>query len=505
MKPRGTHETQRSLLSLCRTPGVCSEPPIDLPITGICADSRRILPGELFVAVRGFATDGHRYIAQAIEKGAVAVVLEDPAYLPQIAEGVVAVPVPNSRRAAAALAAAYYNHPSADMTLVGVTGTNGKTTVALMLDSIFRATGAQTGVIGTLGRGILGTWRAAERTTPDAIELQSLLAEMRDAGATHVAMEVSSHALELERVHSCHFSGAIFTNLTQDHLDFHSGLDEYLAAKTLLFTEYASSASSGQPMVGAINMDDPAGRQVAEAARCRVLGYGTNGGSRVRARSIDLAPDGVAFILDFEGVTRRVKLQLTGLFNVHNALGAAACCYGLGMDIDRIVEGLAGLTAVPGRFERVDEGQAFAVIVDYAHTPGALQNILSAANNMPHKRLLCVMGCGGDRDRGKRPMMGKIATDICDLTFITSDNPRTEKPTAIIEDIVGGITGGRYVVEPDRHAAIVQAIGECEAGDILVIAGKGHETYQEFADHRIDFDDRQVAREALRAQAGAGR
>ncbi len=488
-----------TLAALCRTPGVDGEPPVDTPIAGICADSRRLRPGEVFVAVRGYATDGHRYIPQAVEAGAAAVVLEDRTYLASVPPQVVAVPVPNSRRAAAALAAAYHDHPSRNLTLVGVTGTNGKTTISLMLDSIFAAGGAHTGVIGTLGRGVLGTWRATERTTPDAIELQSLLAEMRDVGATHVAMEVSSHALELERVYSCSFAGAIFTNLTQDHLDFHSGLDEYLAAKQLLFTSYAQSPTRKGPMVGAINMDDPAGRQVARAAQCTVVGYGTNGGSQVRARSIDIGPGGVTFTIDFEGHARRVKLQLTGLFNVHNALGAAACCYGLGLDIDQIVAGLRALQAVPGRFERVDEGQPFTVVVDYAHTPGALQNVLTAARALSPSRIVCVMGCGGDRDRSKRPMMGKIAAEMSDLTIVTSDNPRTEDPLKIIDDVVGGITQGEYLVEPDRGAAIIRAVAMCAKGDILVIAGKGHETYQEFADHRIDFDDREVARRALRA------
>ena len=478
-------------------PGPLGEDPL---VFGLRADSRQIAAGDIFVAIRGFATDGHLFISEAIAKGACAVVLEDEAFAPRGEESIPWVCVPSSRRAAAILADELYGHPSQRLTLAGVTGTNGKTTVSLMLDSIFRAAGHRTGVIGTLGRGIAGAWQEADRTTPDAIELQELLADMVDAGVTHLAMEVSSHALDLDRVYGCRFAGAVFTNLSQDHLDFHSGLDEYLEAKLRLFTDYADMAGSERPMVGAVNVDDPAGARVAEEARCRVIRYGTNGDSEVRARAADLRSDGVGFDLVVNEIATRVRLRLTGHFNVHNALGAAACCHGLGFELDDIVAGLESLEAVPGRFERVAEGQAYSVIVDYAHTPGALQNVLGAARALSPKRLVCVMGCGGDRDRGKRPMMGKVATENADLTIITSDNSRSEDPLAIIEDIKGGIIGGDYVVEPDRRQAIAKAIEMCLPGDMVLIAGKGHETYQEFADRRIDFDDRVVAREAIRGK-----
>lgn len=486
------------LARLLDVPPVTQDPLIE----GMSTDSRRVRPGDVFIAIRGFSADGHSFIEEAVARGARALVLEDPAFTSPAPDRVPAVYVPGSRRAAAILADEWHDRPSEHLTIAGVTGTNGKTTVSLMLESIFSAAGLRTGVIGTLGRRIGDTWHSAERTTPDAIELQELLADMRAAGVSHVAMEVSSHALELDRVYGCRFAAGVFTNLSQDHLDFHSGLDEYLAAKLLLFTEYADMAAPGRPMIAAVNMDDPAGRRIADEARCAVVPYGANGGSRVRARSIDLDAGGVRFELIINGAARPVRLRLTGHFNAYNALAAAACCHGLGLDTEHIVAGLEGLEAVPGRFERVSEGLEYTVIVDYAHTPGALHNVLCAARGLSPARLLCVMGCGGDRDRGKRPMMGKVAGEHCDLTIITSDNPRSEDPLAIIEDIKGGIAGGDYLVEPDRRAAIFEAVKLCRPGDMLIIAGKGHETYQEFADRRLEFDDRVVAREAIRARHG---
>ncbi len=496
-----THSGEpRRLHTLAHVLGMDGTLSADPVVTGVRADSRQIEPGNIFVAIRGYSTDGHLFVKAALERGACAVVLEDPTFVPEGTPAVPVLRVASSRRGAAMLADEFYDHPSQHLQIAGVTGTNGKTTVSLMLESIFRLAGQRTGVIGTLGRQIGGAWRGAERTTPDAIELQELLADMVAARVSHVAMEVSSHALELDRVYRCRFAGAVFTNLSQDHLDFHSGLDEYLEAKLQLFTSYADAAGGPAAMVGAINVDDPAGAQVAQQARCRVITYGTNGGSQVRARGIDLCPEGVGFQLVVDNRSLPVKLHLTGHFNVHNALGAAACCWGLGFPLETIVAGLEALPAVPGRFERVAAGQPYTVIVDYAHSPGALQNTLTAAKALSPGRLICVMGCGGDRDRGKRPMMGKVATELADVTIVTSDNPRSEDPLAIIDDIRGGIGEGCYEVEPDRRTAIFRAIEMCRPGDMALIAGKGHETYQQFADHRIDFDDRLVAREAIHAR-----
>lgn len=500
MTARASGQTPRRLGELVPGLGLQMNLPSDPVITGITADSRETRPGDLFVAIRGFATDGHRFVGEAVVKGAVAVVLEDETYAPVGAPSLPVIVVPNSRKAAGQLAAEFYGHPSHKLCLVGVTGTNGKTTVSLLMDSIFRSCGHKTGVVGTLGRSVAGEWRGGERTTPDAIELQRLLAEMNHCGVTHVSMEVSSHALDLDRVVRCRFAGGIFTNLTQDHLDYHVSLDEYLQAKLRLFTTCADESDPGNPMVAAINADDPAGQQVAQAARARVIMYGTNGGSEVRARSVSLGPNGSLFELVIGRKAVPVELKMPGHFNVHNALAAAACAYGLGVDIGDIIAGLESLEAVPGRFERVSGARDYSVIVDYAHTPMALDNILRAARNIGPKRIICVMGCGGDRDRGKRPKMGKVSADLADITIVTSDNPRSEDPLAIIEDIKGGLAGGTYEVVPDRREAIFRAVELAEPGDMVVIAGKGHETYQEFADHRIDFDDRIVAREAIEAR-----
>ena len=492
---RGKHLSE--MVRALEAPGPLGSDPL---ITGVSSDSRQVTPGDVFVAIRGFEADGHAFIDSAVANGAVAVVLEDEAFRPRGAGSVASIRVPSSRRAVAILADEFYDHPSADLTLIGVTGTNGKTTTTLLIESILNSAGFSSGVIGTLGRGIGGRWQAADRTTPDAIELQGLLAEMRGAGITHVAMEVSSHALDLDRVYKCRFGAAVFTNLTQDHLDYHSGLDEYTRAKLELFTTYADFSDASRPMVGAVNVDDPVGEQVAKEARCRVITYGANGASQVRARSVSISADGVSFTLLANGESARVDLHLTGHFNVHNALGAAASCWGLGIDLETIVAGLGSLEAVPGRFERVTDGQDYAVIVDYAHTPNALENVLSAGRALSPTRLICVMGGGGDRDRGKRPKMGKAASDKADFTIVTSDNPRTEDPLAIIEDIAGGMTQGTYAVEPDRRQAIFRAVEMCEPGDMVIVAGKGHETYQEFDGRRIDFDDRIVARQAIAAK-----
>lgn len=500
MNARASANNPRRLAGLTPALGMQVNVPSDPVITGITADSRETRPGDLFIAIRGFATDGHRFVGEAVVKGAVAVVLEDETYAPVAAPGLPVIVVPNSRRAAGQLAAEFYGNPSHKLSLVGVTGTNGKTTVSLLMDSIFRACGLTTGVVGTLGRSVAGQWRGSERTTPDAIELQRLLSEMNQCGVTHVSMEVSSHALDLDRVVKCRFAAGIFTNLTQDHLDYHVSLDEYLQAKLRLFTTCADEAESGHPMVAAVNADDPAGARVAQAAHANVIMYGTNGGSQVRARSLNLGPGGSQFELLIGRRAVPVELKMPGHFNVHNALAAAACAHGLGVDIGDIVAGLEALEAVPGRFEKVSGNRDYSVIVDYAHTPMALDNILRAAKNICSKRIICVMGCGGDRDRGKRPKMGKVAADLADITIVTSDNPRSEDPLAIIEDIKGGLTGGEYQVVPDRREAIFRAVELAGPGDIVIIAGKGHETYQEFADHRIDFDDRIVAREAMEAR-----
>ncbi len=473
--------------------------------TGLTADSRQVQPGWVFVAIPGFETDGHRFIPQALEQGAAALVFSDPQVAALIPESVTAVQVPNTRRVAAELAAAFYGHPSRDLCLVGVTGTNGKTTICLLLDSIAQAAGLTTGVIGTLGLTVAGEKRPSAHTTPDAIELQALLADMRARGVQHVSMEVSSHGLALDRVWMCKFDGAIFTNLTQDHMDFHSDPDDYYRAKRRLFTDYADLARPEKEMVGVINLDDAAGPRLAQDARCRMVTYGLESAAQVRATSLHSTRRGLRLALEFPDKTAPLPLDLAliGRFNAYNAVAAAACCWALGYRGGAIRAGLENLRAVPGRFERVEGGQGFTIVVDYAHTPDALHNVLSTARGLQPRRLLCVVGCGGDRDRTKRPLMARIATEEADYTILTSDNPRTEAPQAILDEMlqgVSGATGGpeaNYRVIVDRREAIFEAIRRCELDDMVVIAGKGHEPYQILGHRRLPFDDREVVREAL--------
>ncbi len=470
----------------------------DEPITGVTTDSRQVEPGNLFVAVAGYAADGHDFIAEAIQRGARAIVFQKESCAEVIPDEISAVRVADSRRAAAQIAAQFWDYPSEELVLVGVTGTNGKTTTAFLVDSIFRAAGDSTGLLSTPARFICGQRLAANLTTPSSAELQELLAQMRAAGATHVTMEVSSHGLAQQRTWMCRFDATIFTNLTQDHLDFHADLDDYFAAKLRLFTDYVELAEPNKAMVAAINIDDAFGERIIRQTLARTVTYGLDETAQVSASGTRVGTSGIDFMLTLpDHKPTAVKLNLMGSFNLYNALAAAACSWGLGVEPETIVAGLEQLKGVPGRFERIDEGQDFTVIVDYAHTPNALENVLQAARRLGPARLLCVFGCGGDRDAGKRPQMGQVATSLGDFTVITSDNPRSEDPEAIIDQIRTGAMGDSHIIQPDRRRAIFMAVQRCQPGDILVIAGKGHETYQIIGDQRVPFDDREVAREAI--------
>lgn len=482
---------------------VLSDDRREVAVNGLSSDSRTITPGDVFVAIEGTVADGHKYIPAALERGAAAVVFERAEASALIPADIPCARVAGSRRAAAVIADRFWDHPSGRLTLVAVTGTNGKTTTVHLLESIFRAAGHRCGMIGTLGRRVGDDTVEASRTTPDAIELQSLLARMLGEGISHVAMELSSHAIDLDRAYGCSFAGAVFTNLSQDHLDWHGDLETYRRAKARLFTDYVQWASPGRELVGAINIDDEAGRQIAAEARCRVVGYGLDPRAQVRAEGLQRSARGSRFDLVTPEGRTTVSLELVGPYNVANALAAASCAFGLGFALEEIGAGLAGLSAVPGRLEKVDRGQPFAVLVDYAHTPDALRNVLAAARELRPRRLLCVFGCGGDRDRTKRPLMGAAATELADLSIITSDNPRSEDPLAIIGDIVRGVAGETYQVEPDRAAAIRLALQQAVEGDIVLICGKGHEDYMEFENGRhVHFDDREVAAAVL-DEAGA--
>ncbi|MBI2461914.1 MAG: UDP-N-acetylmuramoyl-L-alanyl-D-glutamate--2,6-diaminopimelate ligase [Candidatus Rokubacteria bacterium] len=470
--------------------------PIPDRVDGLTDDSRKVEIGDCFVAVRGLRADGHRFIPQAVERGAVAVVAEGPDPLPGRMVG--RVLVPDTRRALGPLASAYWGHPSLALTVVGITGTNGETTTSYLVEALLRARGLPTGVVGTIQHLIRGTGRPAGQTTPEAIELQALLAEMVAAGVKGVAMEVSSHALELHRVDGVAFDVAVFTNLTQDHLDLHGTMERYRAAKARLF-ELLEAGGKPDP-VAVLNADDPVGAAWARTLRGRVLTFGLGPGATIRAVRHTSDLGGIALEAETPAGPLALRSPLIGEHNVMNLLGAAAVGVALDLPPAEIARALGGVTAVPGRFERVDAGQEFLVVVDYAHTPDALRRVLETARPLTRGRLGVVFGCGGDRDRGKRPIMGRLAAELADRVWVTSDNPRSEPPEAIIEEIVQGIVAPPaqgYTRKPERYDAIRDALGWARPGDTVVIAGKGHETYQLIAGRSLPFDDRAVAREIL--------
>jgi UDP-N-acetylmuramoyl-L-alanyl-D-glutamate--2,6-diaminopimelate ligase len=463
-------------------------PPVQ--VGALAYDNRRVTPGSVFFCVRGFTRDGHDFAADAVARGAVALVVDHPLGL-----GVPEVLVEDVRAAMAPAAARLHGDPTATLRTIGVTGTNGKTTTTYLVRALLEAAGRQTGLLGTVTSVVGGREHEVARTTPEAIDLQATFAAMRDGGDSHCVMEVSSHALALGRADAIHWAAAIFTNLTQDHLDFHPTMEAYFAAKCRLFV-------AGRPQVAVVNVDDPYGARLAgelRGAGARLVTVGIDSADAdLRATDIESAFTGSTF----SAGGLQLRSPLPGRFNVMNALGAVACVRALGVDDATIAAALPAAGRVPGRFEPVDEGQPFAVLVDYAHTPDSLENVLSAARPLTAGRLICVFGCGGDRDRGKRPQMGAIAARLADHTIVTSDNPRSEDPAAIVDEILAGI-GDRDATEAivDRHAALEHAVALARPGDVVVIAGKGHEQGQEFEGGRkLPFDDVSVAREALRAR-----
>ncbi|MDQ4143609.1 MAG: UDP-N-acetylmuramoyl-L-alanyl-D-glutamate--2,6-diaminopimelate ligase [Actinomycetota bacterium] len=485
--------TTHSLAALARAARdlLVEAPSSDIPVSGLSFDSRAVGERHLFFCVPGTVSDGHDYATAAVAAGAVALVVERPT-----GAGVPEVLVTDARRAMARIAAEFYDRPGDDLMLLGVTGTNGKTTTAFLLESILTAGGLSTGLIGTIETRVAGRRKAGVRTTPESLDLQALLAEMREAGATAVSMEVTSHALVMHRVESLRFAVAGFTNLSQDHLDFHSSMEDYFAAKRMLFTHERAER-------GATNVDDPSGLRVFEESSIPCVGFGADERSSVRALDVRSGPWGSEFVLDIDGVGEtKVSTALVGHFNISNCLAAASMAWQAGIDLDTIQAGIERLRAVPGRFEAVDAGQPFTVVVDYAHTPDSLDNVLRGARALAGSgRVVCTFGCGGDRDRGKRPLMGAVAAKLADFVVVTSDNPRSEDPHAIIDSILEGVIAerpdGPDAVLADRKEAIGRALAEAREGDVVVVAGKGHETGQEFRDHTIPFDDREVARDAL--------
>jgi len=467
----------------------------DLRIRQIACDSRKAQPGALFVAIHGVATDGNIYAKDAASRGALVVLSEDPApadWPPNVAW----VQVREARKALAVTAANFFGKPATALKLVAVTGTNGKTTISSLIDSIIRASGAKTGLFGTIAYHTPRGEFPALNTTPESVDLQSFFAEIRDAQGSYAVMEASSHALALDRLWGCHFAAAVFTNLTRDHIDFHKNFDNYFAAKRRLF----EGTGAGAPDVAVINTDDEWGKQLLGLGQ-KTLTYGLQNGSDLVAKKFQLSFSGLNFTAQTPNGKIQVQSALVGRINVYNILAAAGAGIALGYSNEIIEAGIRNLEAVAGRFQRIDQGQPFLVVVDYAHTDDALENLICTARELnPKGRIITLFGCGGSRDRTKRPIMGELSGRLSDLSVLTSDNPRQEDPLKIISDIVVGMqkSGGKYMIEPDRGKAVALAIDEAQAGDMVLLAGKGHEDYQVFAGHSIHFDDRVEARRALR-------
>ncbi|MGE5454149.1 MAG: UDP-N-acetylmuramoyl-L-alanyl-D-glutamate--2,6-diaminopimelate ligase [Methylocystaceae bacterium] len=462
---------------------------LEVEIKGITYDSRQVQPGDLFVCVPGFKVDGHNFAVEACEKGAAALVVEHELELdlPQVV-------LEDSRQSMSFLAANFYGQPQHHLKVIGVTGTNGKTTTTHLIKAILETNGQVTALMGTL-YGLIGDYREEmHHTTPEAMDILRFFRRALDAGASHLVMEVSSHALDLGRVASIPFAAAIFTNLTQDHLDYHHNLDEYRQAKIKLFGELAPD----KPAI--INLDDPSATEFIGAAPGPIITYGLKPEAMVRAEAIHITLTGTRFLLVYGSQQVELNLKLVGMFSVYNVLAAAAYAYADGIELAVVKKAVEQVAGVAGRYETVEVGQPFAVVVDYAHTPDGLENVLKTSVEVKTNRLITVFGCGGDRDRTKRPIMGEISARYSDFTIVTSDNPRTEEPLAIIREIEPGVqrvTGADYIIEADRREAIRRALTMAEPGDLVMIAGKGHEDYQLIGSQVLHFDDREVAREIL--------
>jgi UDP-N-acetylmuramoyl-L-alanyl-D-glutamate--2,6-diaminopimelate ligase len=479
-------------------------------ITGVEYDSRRAGQGSLFLAMMGGTTDGNRYIAKAIGQGAVAIVTDSAAAFVAAAEkfpevAVAEVPAGGGRRAMAELAANFFLHPEKQLAMSGVTGTNGKTTTAFVLEAMLNSAGRKTVLVGTIENHVAGAVRAAPHTTPESRDLLALFREGVDAGATEAVMEVSSHALDQGRVYSLPYEVAIFTNLTQDHLDYHGTMEKYFAAKRTLF----DGSLGAPPRVAVVNGDDAWGEKMADAARAagaQIYSYGLAQGE-FRAEEAQMSAAGMSFRIATPYGAETLRTRLTGRVNLYNLLAASGAAVARGLTLEQIAEGAASLQCVPGRFQTVDAGQPFTVVVDYAHTDDALRNLTTLAREFAGQghRVITLFGCGGDRDRAKRPKMGRAAGEGSDFVVLTSDNPRSEDPEAILADALPGLqaTGTPFAAEPDRARAIRLAVEAAQPGDIVLLAGKGHEKEQVLRDRTVPFDDAAVADDAIRSLAGA--
>ena len=478
-----------------------------LEITGIAFDSRQVLPGYLFVCIPGFQVDGHDFAHRAVANGAVALVVER--HVEKVPSDVVQIQVDDCRRRLGLMAARFYGYPANKLSTVGITGTNGKTSTAFLCEAVLERSGQAPGLIGTIRAKVGEQERKVKNTTPEASDLQELLRDMVDAGNRSVVMEVSSHALALHRVAGIQYDVAVFTNLSQDHLDFHPDMEDYFQTKRRLFDSLGLDWSRPAPPYAVLNLDDSRTAEILADLKVPYITYGFHPDAHVRATDLEFSPEGSRFTVKTPIGDARVHLRLAGAFNVSNALAAIGVGLARRVDLDVAVEALAALEGIPGRFELVREGQDFTVLVDYAHTPDGLENVLAAAREVTAGRLVCVFGCGGDRDVTKRQPMGRIAARYADQVFLTSDNPRSENPMSILNEVEKGILAEGedvdYVKEVDREAAIATAVRSAKPGDTVVIAGKGHERMQIFADHQVVFDDRDVARRVIRVRLGKRR
>ncbi|WP_455377671.1 UDP-N-acetylmuramoyl-L-alanyl-D-glutamate--2,6-diaminopimelate ligase [Petrachloros mirabilis] len=472
---------------------------LDCMVGSITDDSRAVMTGSLFIAVKGERVDGHDFVGFAIKAGARAVVAQNPVETGSLP----LVRVTDSRRALGLIGSRFYGDPSRRLTMIGVTGTNGKTTTTYLCKALLEGRGRKVGLIGTVAYQIGTETVSASHTTPGALELQSLLAKMKQAGLDSVVMEVSSHALAMDRTVGCEYDAAVFTNLTQDHLDYHLTMEEYFQAKLRLFTGLGRGEKTGQRAI--VNLDDPFGARINAACRVPVWGYSVKGSADLKAERVRLSMNGTNFTAATPAGTFPVESRLVGEHNVYNLLGAIGVALHAGATCDQIRESVSQVTNVPGRFELVQAGQDFMVVVDYAHTEDALVRLLTPAQAINPNRIITVFGCGGDRDRGKRPKMGRAAVASSDVVLLTSDNPRTENPMAILREVEVGVREAlqqriqvEYRLVPDRKEAIETAVSLARKGDIVLIAGKGHEDYQIIGTEKIHFDDREVAREAIR-------
>jgi UDP-N-acetylmuramoyl-L-alanyl-D-glutamate--2,6-diaminopimelate ligase len=479
----------------------------EMEIRQVACDSRKVQPRALFFALHGARVDGNAFIRDAVSRGAAAIASEEnaPAAIPS---SVAWIQVREARKALAVTAANFFGHPAQALQLVAVTGTNGKTTTTSLIDAIIKASGAKTGLFGTIAYHTpLGEY-PAPNTTPESVDLQGFLAEIRDAGGKFGVLEASSHSLAMDRLWGCHFAAAVFTNLTREHMDYHKTFEDYFAAKKRLF----EGTGAGAPEVAVLNTDDEYGKRLTGLAK-KTVTYGLESDADITTKKFQLTFNGLTFAAQTPNGKVQVASALVGRINVYNILAAIGAAQALGLSNETIEAGIRGLESVSGRFQRIDLGQPFFVVVDYAHTDDALENLIRTARELnPKGRIITLFGCGGGKDRTKRPVMGEVTGRLSDLTILSSDNPRTEDPLKIISDIIVGLqkTNGKYLIEPDREKAIGVAMDEARAGDIILLAGKGHENYQILADRTLEFDDRDVAKRALRergygeAPAGMG-